>query len=342
MPNFRITTQPQALYPDGLNDAAVITNSGPSTIYLDSNSSINASTSYPLPPNGVIVWDARRPLWMVSNPGYADVRLIHNGNQAQSIRSHVDTVIYRNTSYLTKTYTELIDVGSYESVEVIMDPGIYNSTAVVDKSIVMRFNWFSEFATDSTTGAIGDELEILAPTTTYKMSARQNVQGRYLALYVQDSQGNTTNRYSVTITASTRQNLLERIQGMRGYGGNAAKWLHNGIESPTETRKFVESYTGISTLFDATYYSCRNAPGGKLDVHVRCGAAVTTAAVLFFQYWNSNTSYDTLTIPVNTAPQNVQKTIRIPPNVPFKMISAPALVTAGTVIISFQFDPKAG
>jgi len=86
MSTLTSTGAPQAIYPDGLQDAFIIRNNGPYTIYVDSDSSIS-SASYEIPPTGVMSWDANRPLWLLGSP---------NGNSSVTITRNSSPAVFTN------------------------------------------------------------------------------------------------------------------------------------------------------------------------------------------------------------------------------------------------------
>lgn len=69
-----VTTQPQAIYPDGLQDDLVISNEGPSTVWLGSDTSTSIGQSMPLAPLASVHWGRGRGLWVVTD-STADLRI---------------------------------------------------------------------------------------------------------------------------------------------------------------------------------------------------------------------------------------------------------------------------
>lgn len=119
MGELTIGTQPQAIYPDGQQDTFVITNNGPWTIYVDSDSSINENVSHPIPPTGVMVWDAFRPLWMVC----ASLAGTSEGSRVTITRNSTPSVF---SNYLDSV---LADVTQTINGSATLDTGVLECSA---------------------------------------------------------------------------------------------------------------------------------------------------------------------------------------------------------------------
>lgn len=65
--NFTVNSSAQQLYP-GWQDTVTLINNGPSSVWIDSSSSINLITSYRLRPNTTVTWSRKTPLWAMTEP----------------------------------------------------------------------------------------------------------------------------------------------------------------------------------------------------------------------------------------------------------------------------------
>jgi len=337
MSQFSVNETPQGIFPDGQNQPAVITNLGPAQIYLDSISSVS-EFSHPLPPNGTIVWDQNRPLWVRSDPGGSSIRMTLNSRPSEANRSHVDTVIYENAELPPSVQTAIMDVGSYESVEVVVEPNIFNTSTVVDSAVTIRFYWFVEYSTDLTQ-AIAYDVELLAPVApTLSVSARQTVQGRFLILLVEQNAPSPAVQQKVIVTGSTRQNLAERTASYFGREGTGLI-LFNSLFTHSDVRKDAQSYIGAAgSLFTtlSTFYFCRNSPSGEVRVMIRAAGAVGTGTLLTFRSVFNNITFATINIPASGAAQNIDETLWLPPFVPIKITATPNLVMGAAVSMAIQ------
>lgn len=120
MGTLSVTGTPQAVYPDGLQDAFIIKNNGPYTIYVDSDSSIDVR-SHSVPPTGVMAWDANRPLWMLgSSLGSSEVTLTRNSTPADFNNATDAVLLTQHTSLtsLSNFQTPVMECTAWETVVI--------------------------------------------------------------------------------------------------------------------------------------------------------------------------------------------------------------------------------
>jgi hypothetical protein len=137
-----VTPAPQAVFPFGEQDTLVINNRGPWTIYVDSDSSINAH-SHPIPPTGVMVWDAERPLWMMCDPsagavgGGSSVTITRNSSPSQFTNSTENVLISAQAATGPGVAWQSSDdiFGSFGDVKTasIIECSAYNSLTLMFK-----------------------------------------------------------------------------------------------------------------------------------------------------------------------------------------------------------------
>lgn len=116
---LNVSSASQAVFPFGEQDSFVITNNGPYTVYVDQDSSINEQ-SHPIPPTGVMVWDAGRPLWVVGSANmetgsFSEVTITRNSSPS-AFSNFVDSVLYEAVSGLSGFIqpSPLIETSAYK------------------------------------------------------------------------------------------------------------------------------------------------------------------------------------------------------------------------------------
>lgn len=120
-----VGTSPQAIYPDGYQDAITVTNTGSSDIFLDRTTAISPTESIRLVPGSYIVWDAYAPLFLLSSHAHGEAGIILNG---ETLGRHIDRKLallldgtgqFQNTQF--PPYNEngvILDVSPYSGLIV--------------------------------------------------------------------------------------------------------------------------------------------------------------------------------------------------------------------------------
>jgi hypothetical protein len=114
MSTYDVLTTPQAIFEQGLQEDFLVTNTGLTSIWLDSDSSISVATSYRLPPLSTVVWSGGKPLWATADTLSRFIAGAAITNLAAKL------TITRNASPLIPatdgSITELVNVASTSSV----------------------------------------------------------------------------------------------------------------------------------------------------------------------------------------------------------------------------------
>lgn len=144
--------QPQGLFPqDAGQDAQLLTNLGPYTVYLDSVPSVNEN-SIPLPPTASIVWDYARALWVMS-PGSATLSFVTNGALVDAARAATNnniTVLSKaafNTMVSHSDFVPRFECAAYQTLIVSMTTSAVAGAIWGDVPFPMEFAWYNNDGT---------------------------------------------------------------------------------------------------------------------------------------------------------------------------------------------------
>jgi hypothetical protein len=113
---------PLSLFPDGQQGRLSILNEGPSTVYLEGDSSLTTSLAVPLPPTGIIHWDRNTPLFVKTISGEATLKVTRDGVMTDTSRATAQRIVSKqNVPSLASNGTHSFDsleVGSYQTLLV--------------------------------------------------------------------------------------------------------------------------------------------------------------------------------------------------------------------------------
>ena len=142
-----VTTQPQQIGSAILHNVAVY-NTGPDTVYLDSDGTVSADLSMPLPPLTYVVWYTGLPLWVVSR-GNSVIQITNASDTPIMGDTSKQRVIARTTS-VTPDGSDLspihgrVETGSYKSLSINFST---NQSYDMAKAFVVRLDWFDSDGT---------------------------------------------------------------------------------------------------------------------------------------------------------------------------------------------------
>jgi len=155
MSTYQVTSQPFALFADGLQESVIISNDGPSTLYLDEFSSISDS-SYAIPVTGTIVWDSMRPLWVMSKGDRSTVRVTRNG-QIKVDNSDRFFTIYSNPNFYDGSspgsllpLSDSLEVSAFRSIVLHFAETVSRAQAFAETIKVTAY-WYDEDGNNLTT-----------------------------------------------------------------------------------------------------------------------------------------------------------------------------------------------
>lgn len=242
MPQYQVTQQPQAIFINGdpAQEPMTIKNEGPFTVWADSDSSVNAERSIPIPPKGTLGWDGGRALWMVGKKVPSDglgsvvdstslVNITRNSSVPNYNYELVET-IYRDASQ-TLSFGDpwrmpyAIECSSYQSlIIVVVNPdfamadqaapaAVYGvGVTWLDKNGNMcAFDQFNMMPQSDTTptflGTAG--AAAVSPDGNNHSRANVRIKGHYAIVRIENTSG-TSSIPDVSLVGSTRE-LDERV-----------------------------------------------------------------------------------------------------------------------------------
>jgi hypothetical protein len=248
MATLTITEAPQAIYPDGLQDSFIIKNDGPFTVYVDSDSSIDAK-SHPIPPTGSMAWDANRPLWMrcgainASDTGFipatdastSTVIITRNSTPAQFTNETDAVLLVKDISIINLgdnhvTYP-IMECTAFNSLIFTFTSNTYRYTSRVggitaQKMYVGTVVWY-----DHTGAIIGQDIFNCPAQTTF---SDYSINGSFIP------------EYGARITMPVRGNFF-RVYLEIGWDAVASQQIHSTVIGTTRTLPKRMTWTPYET-----------------------------------------------------------------------------------------------
>lgn len=182
-----ITPQPQQVYQAGQFDALSLSNNGPTTLYLASNSAVNTASGVPLPPTGTIEWDPGDEVWVLCGAGLQGQITVSttSGNASVNRAKFWQQLLYTNgirgqTSATLPTF----ECAHCETLEVLLQINYGNTLRLPPPVTTFTITWM-----DIVGNVIFTEgpIEVMALTALTKMQivARIPVGGSIASVAIQ-------------------------------------------------------------------------------------------------------------------------------------------------------------
>lgn len=317
--------QPAELYPFGVQGPLTITNLGPATIYLDSDSSVGPQ-SLPLGPNDAITWDGGQPLWAVARllPLTSDisgseqssrVSIIRNGG-GYSPQGDVTRRLLQDASFTfggSAFYsTNALEVGAYQTLRLwasMTNPDGSVIYATQDDKTEWRFTWYDEAG-----NWLSDE-ELWQLNCTEGVRITVPVRGSYVVaqLFYEGPTYPNMILKEFTVTATTAPGHYQSLIGLQDQSLRYA----GGQTVSSDGYAFVPNYDFANPILLSSW-------GTKLSIGIVCTAAITTAGRLVVKSGKTRAAeipvFEDIELPVAAAAQRLQTTTKVP-------ISQPIYVT---------------
>lgn len=328
---YTIGTQPQAIYPDGLQSSFAITNDGPWTVLVDQESSIGPG-SYEIPPLATIVWDRHRALWIMAKPppstpsaggagGYvnSNVRITRN-TDAITARGNA-TVKLANINYIgadTGADSEVFETNTFSSIIINLEhiPRYdYTTTAApnannpdIADGVTTIVQWYSS------TGALTQTDVYYSPFQDSSVgSAWGGAMPQRLVIPVLDAYCYIRVRKTSGTGIVLQQVFKYQVYGqLRELTSAFHYWTGpaggSSLVYPAWPRSISTDYQLGSDSFTLVEWSNAAVPGAiwispvkpRLLVRLRA-TSVTVAGTLFLETVNLSTlTLDSITIPIAT------------------------------------------
>lgn len=327
---YTIQTSAAGIFPSGENDAVMLTNVGPVTIYLDNNSAVN-DQSYPLRPTASIPWDAERPLFAVVRSYPDTTGLISD----QKVAPQGILEVTRNSSLADKTlparilvaerqYTMsntgadmsgdmgigFLEVSSFErlTLEYQISSNGFGVNPAIDKFYTWNFFWYDESFRETrrdsylTTWRIDDFATVPSVLTI-------TPRGQYLVLVLICQGTNvgtdvTGRQFTLRITGNETDDL-----GNYPWPSGAGSYVGAGTYQESKNVIAVSDFTTAATelIFLNT--------ARRLRIFWRGTTNVTTAGVLLIRSIRQGVpapEYGAIEIPTGASPDRISLTIDTP------------------------------
>lgn len=295
MTTYSISTDAQALFPDGMNDAMTLFNQGPWTIYLDDNSSIGAQ-SIPLKPSTTMVWPAGRALWVKGNtppaaidifdPFFTSLNVVYNSSYQNStlvatrgeyaisgqysgkalypIRksSYTDSISNVSRNYSTDYPFEC---DSYNSIVITITDLPFSSTSAYTAGAApsmhcVLINWFDDYGnTTATDEYILAEMNIAFTGSTTKIPQRivTDVKGRYAV--ISHTAGDMTQAFSGAFAWTVQGSTTE-------LPNQSHHWIYSVATDATQN--FDSHRVGYSPIWLRNLFGIAGTIGGSEHVSI--------------------------------------------------------------------------
>lgn len=349
---YTIQQSPAGIFPTGENDAVMLTNVGPVTIYLDSTTAVNAA-SYPLRPSASIPWDPERPLFAVVRT-YPDTTSL---TLEEQVTPEGILEVTRNSSLADKTlparitlaerqYTinaatpdtvgdlgvGFLETGTFERLTIqyrISSDG-FGTDPANDKFYVWNLFWYDEnfeqIRTETYTSiwridaftAPSDALLTIAPKGQY-LVVFCSIQGTSVGT---DSDGR---QFLLTVTGNSIDDF-----GNYPYPGAAGQFYGAGASAGAKNTLAIQGIT--TALADQVYINSTR----RLTLNWRSTAAVSTAGFILIRGIRQGVpapEYGILPIPTSAGSQRQTETFDIPESEGL-FLDILGVVTAGVQFLS--------
>lgn len=134
-----VLTTPVQIY-DGSQGAVSVKNQGPATVFLDSQSSVNADNGWPIAPNSVLRWDRQEPLWACTKFGSARLNVNRVGVISDEVVTSVQRLLYSDARQtpVNSIQFDTFECAQYETL--IVQAMSLTSSAFV----TLAFSWYDE------------------------------------------------------------------------------------------------------------------------------------------------------------------------------------------------------
>lgn len=333
MSQLTVGNQPQPLFLDGLNESVILTNKGPFTIYLDSNSSISTS-SYPLPATASIVWDAMRPLWVMAGGDSSVLAYTLNGNVSNVERAATTDLL---RSVVNTNQTDALgrfECSSYQTVILeFQSTLVWTTTAGPDAGVYheVLVQWYD---------ANGRALNM----QRYMCPSLVPNSGIGAAQLTLQARGDFC---EITIDASAALTYSAQVYGTTRYRRNRFDWIFSAgsigsaayvdladVAALDLTDGYASATTWVTRTASPVFV---NQIGHEVTLSLHVTTSVTAAGLLRLRDFLTKASLEDIVIPVVTGPQVIKRDMRIPVSrsVELAMVTDPT--TAGNVNISLTW-----
>lgn len=318
MSTFAITTAVQGIFPDGLGQSILLTNKGPYTIYLDSNTAVSQYTGIPLPPTGSLVWDAARPLFVVG-AGPAELQTTINGQAVDASRARTYNLLTRVVDTGMPIQTDLLETGSYDTL--VVDCQYTNATALaVGQYVSCGVVWEDEFGISYET----EQFAVWYDNSNQRARFFIPVRGPRVTVSVSSDQFATMTAATLRVYGTSRQ-LPTLCMGFNQQ--DHMKWPSGGAAdswSPSHLHFVDYDY---STLY-------LDPLGSRMQLCVSINNSVTTAGRLFVRdgMTGSSTAFmGELPLPIVTGSNRQMGEFIVPVTAPIFITGNAPVVTGGAV-----------
>ena len=153
MSNYEVSETAQALFPHGVQGDILLTNTGLTSIYLESDSSVSVNTSYRLPPRATLVWSGGKPLWVLAGPRASingvkiNARLMVTRNTSPIVPATDEYMIElsntANTGAVGSTSFTGVDCGHFKALRVNLRVDVATILTTPNDTFTITVTWRS-------------------------------------------------------------------------------------------------------------------------------------------------------------------------------------------------------
>jgi len=334
MSTFTIGESPQALFPEGLQEDFVVTNTGLSSIYLGNDSSVAVATGYRIPPLGTIVWSGHKPLWAVCGnlPSYQQTnpaRTVDIPGRLSTTRNTAPLALGPSTHDVSLLYEMgnsgatddmkffRIETGSVKTLMLTFRMDAVLTTA--HERITFTVNWGRSGTTNT---FYIEEFELWYPDTTSK--------DIHVEIPVKGAQCDITVTPTTTARTFTRVLFFAKTQESK-YRGNSFE-LSPFYCAQAATERSSDSFFRANWNMTDPIYVQPMSP--VIDFALRASGGVTVAGKIVLLSQGGGWFAD-IPIAVGAANQVYEKSsLIIPQGVAMRLVGAPAPSGAGDFDVS--------
>lgn len=342
MSTFTVTAgTPQGIFPFGVQDDFVITNSGLTTLYLDQDSSISLS-SYVLPPLASMVWTGGKPLWALSGylptllgqstPGQISIALNNASIAPRPTQSIVPIIrgVSGNggPSGLTLAICTDLEVGYLSSLSLAVNTGfpILSTTTTPYQLNVL---WSKDAFQSSSVSTI-TETDVIEfwPTSAGTVSVDIPVKGAFCTIRL--IAPSSADWDTVSLYGST-QEVDFRIKPFQSLGSVFPAFSLTVSASDEQSDFWSSNPWDGASVYLAPYYT-------DVTVSLRCTTSVTTAGTMAL-ITSGGAWLERIDIPVvATGNSVITRTFVIPASQPVRLScpTIPVLSGAGVMELSIR------
>lgn len=345
--SYSVGTTPQAIYPDGFQESFTLVNSGPYTIFLDSDSSVSAR-SYPLPPTGTIVWDEERPLWVVSAGNFSTLSMTRNGSFANVAQLGTLDLLQTVNSSATTVDSSFLEVGAYQTLIIVATVTNSDGTGPQDAFSTTSFNHF-EVDYYEPSALLPNTIPLNLDTRLYTSLNAGTILGTIIQAPVTGpvvkvratplNAGNAGVSTTLRIFGTSRT-LQERVNWYNGLDMVSFRPGLPGVFVPPD--QYSQGYSAwdsavILTSPTGVEYYYFNPPSRNVQISVR-GNGITTAGTLTITgVGNSQRKIGSIAVPVAAGSVVYTQSFVIPTTFPC-ILSATAKPVGNDLGLAFTFS----